>query len=126
MSIRRRKSESRPDILARIVECAEGACACGTKQAELSWHHPNCLWRVLSEAAFEIERLRKIIHEAAALGASIERDLSEAKPVTGRKKSADRRQTNLMLPVKGGKEGAGKSDLKADQPAAKKIRRAKP
>jgi hypothetical protein len=87
MPARRRKSDSRPDILLRIVDCAEGACACGTKETELSWHHPGCLWRVLSEAAFEIERLR---NELAA---------AEAKPAP--KKPADRRQTNLILPVAG-------------------------
>lgn len=93
MPIRRRAKAARlPDILERIVESAVGACKCGTKEAELSWHHPTCLWRVLSEAAFEIERLRKALAEA------------EAKPVP-RKKASDRRQASLMLPVKGGKTG---------------------
>jgi hypothetical protein len=92
MPIRRRKPASGHDILLRIVESAEGACACGTKEAELSWHHPTCLWRVLSEAAFEIERLRTQLEAV------------EAKPAPVRKKAPDRRQTSLMLPVKGGKE----------------------
>jgi hypothetical protein len=92
MPPRRQKPEFQADILLRIVASAQGVCACGTLESELSWHHPNCLWRVRSEAAFEIERLRTALAEA------------EAAPVTTRRKKAlDRRQASLMLPVKGGK-----------------------
>lgn len=92
MPARKPKAPPRPDILLRIVDAAAGTCACGTLEAELTWHHPTCLWRVLSEAAFEIEALRKQI------------EAPEAKPTPGRKKAADRRQGSLMLPVKGGRK----------------------
>lgn len=96
MPARKPKAPPRPDILLRIVDAAAGTCACGTLEAELTWHHPGCLWRVLSEAAFEIEALRKQI-EAPEIP-------SVARRSSGGKKAADRRQGSLMLPVKGGRK----------------------
>lgn len=91
MPARRRKPAPPPDIIERLVEAAVGTCTCGAKRPEPFWHHPTCRYKLLAEAAFEIERLRKVVAEV------------EAKPVTG-KRAPDRRQASLMLPVKGNKK----------------------
>jgi hypothetical protein len=59
-----------------------------------------------------------LLVRAASMGTAVKREMSEggAKPVSGRrKKSADRRQTNLMLPVAGGKELSEQVGPKVDE-----------
>lgn len=66
-----------------------------------------------------------LLVRAAAMGAAVKREMANggAKPVLGRrKKAADSRQTNLMLPVAGGKEASGQIGAVVEETTVRKKR----